>query len=322
MTTTVNPPTAAAMPAVRDASIDARLDAIERKTAHIEEVIDSYFDGTRRVADRTRPDRAPQPVTAIGVLRSEWVKLRSLRSSTMTLLGSGAALLVIGAIAAAVSGGLLATPDDDGDGFGAGDPTSIAMSGILLAPLIIGVLGVLLITGEYATGTIRTTMTLVPKRLPVLWAKVAVLTAVTVPVMVLAALTTFWTGQLILDAGGAGTASLGDPGVLRAVLGTAGYLAGVALLGLASGTLLRGTAQAISVLVSLIFLLPGLGALLLPVDWQDNVLRYLPSNAASSFTTVAPGPELLSAGTGALVFAAWVVVPVLLAAVALRRRPV
>ena len=276
------------------------------------------------------PDPVPEhrrgtdrPVTASGVLRSEWVKLRSVRSSRMTLLAAAGVLLFIGAVAAAFNGGLLAAPPDDGGGGPNGaDPTSTVLAGILLAPLIIGVLGVMNITSEYATGTIRSTMTLVPKRLPVLGAKIAVLTAVTLPVMVVATLATFFTGQLLLDAGGAATAAIGDPGVLRAVLGTAGYLTGIALIGLAAGTLLRGTAVAISTLFGLVFLLPGLGGFLLPASWQENVLLYLPSNAASSFTSVAPGPELLSTGVGAAVFATWVVVPLLLAAVAIKRRPV
>lgn len=264
-----------------------------------------------------------QRVSASGVLRSEWVKLRSVRSSTMTVLAAGATLLFVGLIAAAFNGGLLAAPPDDGGGGpNGGDPTSTVLAGILLAPLIIGVLGVMLVTSEYATGTIRSTMTLVPKRLPVLWAKAAVLTVVVLPVMVVATLATFLAGQLLLGAGDAATAALGDPGVLRALMGTAGYLTGVALIGLAVGTLLRGTAVAVSALFTLVFLLPGLGGFLLPVSWQDNVLIYLPSNAATSFTSVAPGPEVLGTGPGVAVFAAWVVVPLLAAAVALKRRPV
>lgn len=304
-----------------DLDIDARLAAIERRTAHMAEVLDSHVDGGRTAATRTRRHPGQRRVTPAGVLVSEWVKLRSVRSSTWTLLAAAAALLLLGALAAASSAGLVTAGDDDGIGAG-GDPTAIALTGTLLAPLITGVLGILVMTSEYATGTIRTTMTLVPKRLPVLWAKAAVLAAVTLPVMVVASFLTFWTGQLVLDAGGAPTASLSDPGVLRAVLGTAGYLTGVGLLGLAIGTLLRGTAPAISTLVALVFLLPGLGALLLPASWQDDVLRYLPSNAAGSFTTAAPGAELLGTGSGALVFAAWVVVPLAAAAVALKRRPV
>lgn len=268
--------------------------------------------------------RVELPVTASGIMRSEWVKLRSVRSSMMTLLAAAGTLLFIGSVAAAVNGGLVASPDPDGGGPGGGDPTSIALSGILLVPLIIGILGVMNITSEYATGTIRNTMTFVPGRLSVLWSKAAVLTAVTLPFMVVATLTTFVVGQVLLGAGDAvtQTAALGDPGVLRAVLGTAVYLTGIALIGLALGTLLRATPAALAALFALVFLLPGLGGFLLPASVQETVLLYLPSNAASSFTSVAPGPDLLGTGAGAAVFAAWVVVPLIAAAVALWRRPV
>ncbi len=267
-----------------------------------------------------QPERA---VTASGVLRSEWVKLRSVRSSTMTLLASAGTLLFIGAAAAALNGGLLTASLDEG-GAAVEDPTATVLGGILLVPLIIGILGVMSITSEYATGTIRPTMTFVPGRLPVLWSKVAVLIAVTLPVMVASTLTTFLVGQWLLGAGDldVATATLGDPGVLRAVLGTAAYLTGIAVIGLALGTLLRGTAAAISALFALVFLVPVLGSFLLPASIRDDVLLYLPSNAGTSFTSVVPTPDLLSSGAGGVVFAAWVVVPVLAAAVALRRRPV
>lgn len=264
-----------------------------------------------------RPRRASASVPASGVVRSEWIKLRSVRSSTTTLLAAGGVMVLIGAMAAASNSGLLASPPDGDEG----DPTGIALTGSLLAPLVIGVLGVMTITSEHATGTIRSTMTFVPKRLPVLGAKVVVLTAVTLPVMVVSTLAAFLLGQLLLGAGDAPTAAIGDTGVLRTVLGTGGYLTGVALMGLALGTLLRGTAVAISVLFGLVFLLPGLGGFLLPASSQDALL-YLPSNAADSFTRMAPDPGALSTTTGALVFAAWVVLPLLLAAVALVRRPV
>lgn len=266
--------------------------------------------------------RSPHPVTFQGVLRSEWVKLRSLRSSTATLLSTGAMMLFVGAIAAALRGGLLTTGARGDGGPRGSDPTSIALSGSLLAPLIIGVLGIMLITNEYSTGTIRTTITMVPGRLPILWGKVVVLITVALPVMLVSTFATFFVGQALLSAGGAQTAAITDPDVLRAVLGTAFYLTGVAVLGLGIGTLLRGTAVSISLLVGLLFLLPGLGALLLPADWQQNVLLYLPSNAASSFTSVALQPDMLTAGGGAVVFALWVAVPLAAAAVVLKRRSV
>jgi ABC-2 type transport system permease protein len=189
----------------------------------------------------------------------------------------------------------------------------------MLAQLLIGVLGVLVITGEYSTGVIRSTLSAVPKRLPVLWAKAGVLAVVTGMPMLVAVFTAFFTGQAILSGDGTGVA-LTDPGVLRAVLGSVGFLAGVALLGLAIGAIVRNTAGAIGALVAILLLLRGLLGLVLPNGWGDTVVSYLPSNAAAAFTTVNPEPDLLSSGVGLAVFAGYLVVLFGVAAVLLVRR--
>lgn len=276
--------------------------------------------------DRTRDAlsraRAGAGVTARGVLRSEWVKLRSVRSSTTTLAAAGAAMFLIGLIFAGILGGVFSAGGGDTASEFANNPAGATLQGTLIAQLIIGVLGVLVITSEYATGLIRSTLAAVPRRLPVLWAKAAVITATTLPVMLVTTLAAFFGGQALIGSGDIATASLGDPGVLRAVLGTAGYLTGIALFGLAVGTLLRSTAAAISTLFGVVFLLPGLGSILLPASWRDDVLQYLPSNAGSAFSSVIPGPELLSPGPGLAVFIAWIAVALALAAFALKRRSV
>lgn len=258
-------------------------------------------------------------LSARGVLRSEWTKLVSVRSNLTTLAAAATLLLVVGLVFAAIVGGVISDPGGEA-AEAAADPTGATLQGTLLAQLVIGVLGVLVVTGEYATGMIRTTLTAVPKRLPVLAAKAAVVVAAVAPVMLVASFGAFFTGQALIGSGDIATDSLGDPGVARAVVGTAGYLTGVALMGLAAGTLLRSTAAAISTLFGVVFLLPGLGQLILPASWRDDVLQYLPSNAADAFRTVEPAPELLGTSAGLAVFAAWVVVPLVAAAVALRRR--
>jgi len=255
-----------------------------------------------------------------GVLRSEWVKLRSVRSTTATLAAAGGALLVFGLLFAAILGGVLSAGDGDPASEFASDPTGAALSGTMLAQLIIGVLGVMIITSEYTTGQIRTTLTAVPTRVPVLVAKAAVLTAVVLPVMLASVLVTFLGGQALIGSGDLATASLGDPGVLRAVIGSAAYLTGVALMGLAVGTLLRSTAASIATLFGALFLLPGLAGIVLPSGWGDTLLSYLPSNAGTAFTSVVPAPGLLSSGVAMAVFAAWAVVPLVVAAIVQKRR--
>jgi ABC-2 type transport system permease protein len=257
-------------------------------------------------------------LSAGGILRSEWVKLRSLRSNYAVLGFSAVALIAVGAIFSGFVGGVFSNTEEASQF--AHNPAGASLQGTMIAQLIIGVLGILSITGEYTTGTIRTTFTMVPQRLPVLAAKTVVVAAVTFVTMLVSTLAVFFLGQAIIGAGTVPAASLNQVGVLRAVVGTAGYLTGIAVLGLAIGTLLRSTAGSISTLVALVFLLPGLGQLLLPTRWSTHVLKYLPSNAGEAFTSVHTTPDLLTPTTGLWVFLAWVVVPLLAAAVVLRRR--
>ncbi|MEV7045097.1 ABC transporter permease [Amycolatopsis sp. NPDC051061] len=255
-------------------------------------------------------------LTFAGVVRSEWVKLRSLRSSALSLAGAAVILIAVGLIFAATFGS-----DSDGAN-GVTEPTGVTLTGGMFAQLIVGVLGVLSVSSEYSTGMIRSTLTAVPSRVPVLAGKVVVVAMTVFPVMLASAFVVFFAGQALMSGNGHPSATLADPGVLGALLGSAVTMTGVAIMGLASGTLMRNTAAAISTLVALVFLVPGLGSLVLPASWRDDVLKFLPSNASDAFTSISPAANLLGAGGGAAVFAAWVVVPLLAAAVLLRRRDV
>jgi uncharacterized protein YjeT (DUF2065 family) len=262
------------------------------------------------------PHEVATRLTFAGVLRSEWVKLRSLRSSALTLASAAIIMISVGLIFAATFG-------SDSDGVnGVTDPTGITLSGGMFAQLVVGVLGVLNIAGEYSTGMIRSTVTGVPSRVPVLAGKVVVVAGTVFPAMLAAALVVFFSGQSFMKGNGHPAAAIGDTGVPGALLGSAVTMTGVALLGLALGALMRNTAGAISALVGLVFIVPGLGSLVLPASWRDDVLKFLPSNAGDAFAAITPAPNLLGAGAGAAVFAAWVVVPLLAAALLLRRRDV
>ena len=258
-------------------------------------------------------------VTFVRVLRSEWLKLRSVRSSTTALAASAGALVLVGLIYSAIVGGVLSGNEVTAQEV-VTDATAASLSGLSIAQLVIGVLGVLTITAEYATGLIRTTLTVVPRRLSVLAAKAVVVAVATFPTMLVASLIAFLGGQALIGSGELDPASLGDPGVLRAVVGTAGYLTAVALMGLAVGVLVRSSAAAISTLVGVVFLLPGLGSVLLPASWRDDVLQYLPSNAGTALTSVPEVAGLLGPAAAGLTLLAWVLVPLVVAAVALRRR--
>jgi ABC-type transport system involved in multi-copper enzyme maturation permease subunit len=260
-------------------------------------------------------------VTQSRVIRSEWIKFRSLRSSVIALGASAVVLVGLGLLFSAVQSGQLAGPGNGGGPATGVDPVSISLSGVMLAQLIVGSLGVMMSAGEYSTGMIRSSLAAVPRRLPVLWGKVLVFAAVTFVVTTIAAFLAFFAGQAVLSSGGAATASLSDPGVLRAVFGAAVDLTGIGLLGLALGALLRTTAGAISTLFGITLLLPGILSLL-PESFSSAVGPYLPSNAVNAFMTAqaAPGANLLSPWAGLAVFAGYVVVLLGAAAVSLRRR--
>jgi ABC-type transport system involved in multi-copper enzyme maturation permease subunit len=268
-------------------------------------------------------DSAGLAVTQGRVLRSEWLKLRTVRSWMIMIVATAALLIAFGALAASVASGAV-TPQGpngqggSGGGFGNAGPTAISLAGVTLAQLIAGILGVLFISNEYANGMIRSTFAAVPRRLPVLWAKVIVIAVVLTVVMVIASLAAFLLGQLILGDGK--NTTLAADGVLRAVLGSGLYLAGIGVFGVAIGALLRNTAGSIAVVVAALLIIPGLARLVLPESWDTNVTPYLPSNAGSAFTSVNGSATLLSAGAGAAVFVGWLVVLLAGAAVMIRRR--
>ncbi|WP_407343766.1 ABC transporter permease subunit [Pengzhenrongella phosphoraccumulans] len=269
---------------------------------------------------RTRADVARLKVTLPRVVRSEWFKFASLRSSWITIAVALAVVIGFGALAAAVASGDVQPARGGGPADGALgiDPTSLSLAGVGLAQIILGILGVLAISGEYSSGMIRATLAAVPRRIPVLSAKAIVIGAVSLVVAVPGALAAFFVGQAIFGADA--NASLSDAGVTQAVLGTGVYLAAIALLGLALGALLRHAAGAIGTLFALLLLAPNLLPLVLPDSWATTIVPYLPSNAGAAFTSVVPADGLLSAGAGAAVLAGWIVVLLVAAAVLLKRR--
>lgn len=254
------------------------------------------------------------------VLRSEWIKLWTLKSTTYTLVGVLVALIGFGLVAA-LSATDATTGPTMGENFGGGDPVVTVLTGAHLAILVVSVLGVLVGAREFSSGMIRSTIAAVPSRLPVLWGKVIAFIAATTPVVVVGVTVAFFGGTAILGNAGAATASWSDPGVAGAVLGTAAYLVGLGVIGVFLGVILRSIAGGIATLIGGLLFLPSLASALLPSSW-DSMLKYLPSNAGGSFTSVTPIDGMLSAGSGALVFAMWIAVALAGAAITLKRRDV
>ncbi|MFE9996925.1 ABC transporter permease [Streptomyces avermitilis] len=252
------------------------------------------------------PTPAARPayrVTGRRVLRSEWAKLWSLRSTWITLGLGFLFLMAFGLIAAAqytsrVSSGEHMDPD-----FANSTAVSLSLFGTNFAQLALGVLGVLVTAGEYSTGMIRSTLAAVPRRLPVLWSKSAVFGLVALVVGTAGAFLTFLFASGIVS-GTHAAMSISDAGVVRSLLGAGLYLGLVGVIGAALGAWLRSVAGGISVLVGALMLIPGLISLL-PSSWQDDISPYLPSNAGESMFALAHSGTALSPTAGLAVFLGW-----------------
>ena len=254
-----------------------------------------------RVASAAKPASSGLRVTQARVIRSEWIKFWSLRSTAVTLATAVALLVGIGLLAAS----MLDSGATGGPGPGPGElgPIDASLAGLTFAQLAFGTLGVLFMASEYSTGMIRSSLTAVPKRLPVLWGKILVFAAVVFVIGLAASAIAFTGGQALI---GDGEAYGSDPGVARAVIGSAVILAGSGVLGLALGALLRSTPAAISTLFGAMFLLSGVAQLLLPTSVRGDVVQFLPSNAGSAFTSVTQGADALGPWVGLGVFAGYV----------------
>ncbi|MGW5265111.1 ABC transporter permease subunit [Microbispora sp. NPDC004025] len=253
-------------------------------------------------------------VTQGRVMRSEWIKLWSLRSTVYTLVAAVGTTIGAGVLLCAFMTAQPALPGSPHQALF--DPAGASLRGVSLAQLAIGVLGVLLVTAEYSTGMIRATLSAVPRRLPVLWAKAGVFTVVAATLMIAASFAAFLGGQAVLGERGT---TLAADGVVRAVAGAGLYLTVVGLLGVGLGFILRNTAGAIAALFGLLLVLPTLGEVL-PADWGRRVVPYLPSNAGQVIMSVRPAPGELAPWTGFAVFCGYAAVTIVVAAVLLRRR--
>lgn len=215
-------------------------------------------------------------VTAARVVLSEWTKFRSLRSSVYVVVVALTLMIGMGALFTAIT---VHQPGGLSDGQGA---VSTSLTGTFFAQLAIGVLGILLISGEYGTGMIRSSLTVLPRRLPLLWGKIVVFAGVVLLTMLVASGGAYFLGQAIVRGHGA-LSSLADPDVLRSVVGAALYVTVAGMTAMALGTLLRNTAAAITTFVAVFFVIPPL-TLLLPASWTGHFVPYLPSSIGTVLT--------------------------------------
>jgi ABC-2 type transport system permease protein len=216
------------------------------------------------------------------VLRSEWTKLRSVRSTFWALTVTVVLGIGLGAVISAATAHSYAK-------FSVSqklswDPTGVSGAGMAIAQLAIAVLGVLAISSEYSSGMIRTSLIAVPKRGRVLAAKSLVFAGVTFVVGEVTTFVAFFAGQALIS-GHAPHAALGDPGAARAVVGGGLYLAALAVLSVAAGALLRHPAAAIAAMMAVVLVLP-LIAEALPDSWRNPVTEFWPTQAGNQITSV------------------------------------
>lgn len=250
------------------------------------------------------------------ILLSEWTKLRTLRSTRYSLLA--AIVLTIGI---AVLGGALTASHwshmqpDERARF---DPLALSFFGTIFGQLALGALGVMVMTGEYSTGMIRSTFAAVPKRVPVLWAKALVFGLTTLVLMLPTMFIAFITAQALL---GKHSIALAHHGVLRSVIGAALYMTVVGIFALGLGTIIRNTAGSITAIAAILFVIPPLMNIL-PSNWNDAISPYLPSNAGRAVMLIHRSSTDLAPWTGFGIFVLYALGALVIASILLKKRDV
>lgn len=247
-------------------------------------------------------------VTPARVLRGEWIKLISLRSTYVTVALTAIAIIGFGMLtsysASNVSGGFRLR-------------ANVPLEGIMFAQLVIGVLAVVTVTSEYHSGLIRATLAAVPTRRPVFWAKAALLVAVAFVTGVVAGAIAFLAAMAIMPHDV--SLSFGQPGAVTDLLGAGLYLAVIALLAAGIGFIIRSTAGSLATVFAIMLVLPIIGQLL-HSHWGQTLASYLPTNAGSRVMDLDMTELTLGHWTGFAVFAGYAAVALLLGFVLLRRR--
>ena len=258
--------------------------------------------------------------TTIGfpnLLRSEWTKLRSVRSTYWTALAAAVGTIATGILICLQTKNNILNGKDSAEGL---DATLRSINGLYLAQIAVGTLGVLVISSEYGTGMIRATMAAVPQRRALLAAKAAVFAGSTFVFGQALSFVAFWIGQALLAPAHV-SATLSSPGALRAVFGGGLYLTVIGLLGFGLGALIRHTAGALSAFFGVLFASPALVDLL-PTNWRNDIIDYLPANAGSQILTTIPTSSRLGPWTGLGVLSLYAVVAIVAATVLVTRRDV
>lgn len=257
----------------------------------------------------------PRPAaraTLAGALRSEFTKIRSVRSTYWTLL---AMLVIVIGVGALFSYGAAQNFSHIPPGAQAASraheiaqATQRSLFGLILGQLIIAVLGALTVTSEYSTGMIRTSLSVQPHRGAVFTAKALVFSAIALAAGLVASFASYFLGQAILSGQHINT-TLGQPGVLRAVIGGGLFLAACGLLSYGLGALIRHTAGALTASFGLLFVLTILAGFL-PQSWAVHIDKWVPFNAGGAIWENSSGVHPFSPWTGFAVFCGYAAVAI------------
>lgn len=249
------------------------------------------------------------------ILRSEWTKLHSVRSNYWTAFAAFLATIGVAALLCGYWANALRT--HPGRLSALDDPITTSLTGIFLAQVAVGTLGVLHISSEFGTGMIRATFTAVPQRRVLLAAKGLVFAGVTLLGAEIVSFLAFGLGQAILSTQHVGS-SLTQPGAARATVGAGLYLTAVGLLGFGVGALVRHTAGALSAFFGLLFAPSALVDLLPPS--LHHIIEYMPANAGSQIFTAHHQHGALQPWAGLAVFCLYALAAIAVASVLVSRR--
>jgi hypothetical protein len=255
-------------------------------------------------------DHARLALSPTRVLRAELLKLRTLRSTSYSLTALFVVLVGIGVLTSAT-----AHPES----VTRANAIGLTLGGSAFAVFLAAAFGAVAGAREHASGMIRTTVAAVPRRTGLVVTKAFALVALVLPVSLAGSVVAFEVGSATLRGRGLPAAQLGDPGALRAVVATAAYLTGLAVISLAVGILVRSTAGAVAAVLGAVLIAPSILGAVLPQRW-GHVIEALPSQAGEAITATGHPHELLSPLAGAADLTAWVVLAVVVAAFALRHR--
>jgi ABC-type transport system involved in multi-copper enzyme maturation permease subunit len=246
------------------------------------------------------------------VVRSEWTKFVSLRSTRWTLGAFAVTGVALGTLISALTGHAWAHLSAQSRANW--DPTNNTLAGLIPGYLLIPMLGVLMISSEYSSHAIRSTLAAVPKRQLVLAAKVLVFSAVAFAVDEVVTFAAFFAAQKVM--GNAPHATLGQPGVVRALVLSGAFLALMGLFGLGLGTIIRRSAWAIAAYAGIVLVLPMILIALPGHAWRFGPLLILGNSEAA--VKILPG--ILSPWAGFAVMALYAAVALVAGAMLLVRR--